>query len=214
MGAARVLYSVLCMAVLGLSELMGAIQPACREEAASRAGITTGWRAISNTGAPPARSRHTAVWTGTEMIVFGGIGEHSEYLDDGGRYNPATDVWIPLPPAGAPSSRTEHTAIWTGTEMIIWGGLAGDSVNDGARYAPAANSWLPIPTGGAPSTRYDHTAVWTGTEMIVWGGTFLNDDVLGDGAATTHPPTVGLRYQWLVLLLPGAAMPRSGRAPR
>jgi len=30
------------------------------------------WTAVSITGAPSARSYHTVVWTGREMIVWGG----------------------------------------------------------------------------------------------------------------------------------------------
>jgi hypothetical protein len=38
-----------------------------------RYGPLTGiWAATTNTGAPPNRSGHTAVWTGSEMLVFGG----------------------------------------------------------------------------------------------------------------------------------------------
>ena len=34
--------------------------------------ITDGWTATSATGAPTGRGLHTAVWTGSEMIVWGG----------------------------------------------------------------------------------------------------------------------------------------------
>ena len=33
---------------------------------------TDNWTATSTTNAPEARSNHTAVWTGSEMIVWGG----------------------------------------------------------------------------------------------------------------------------------------------
>ena len=33
---------------------------------------TDSWVATTTTGAPDARVLHTAVWTGTEMIVWGG----------------------------------------------------------------------------------------------------------------------------------------------
>ena len=36
---------------------------------------------------------HTAVWTGSEMIVFGGMSSVGTEYNDGGRYNPATDSW-------------------------------------------------------------------------------------------------------------------------
>ena len=46
-------------------------------------------------GAPPsARAYHTAVWTGSEMIVWGGW--DGGYEADGGRYDPVTDSWTPL----------------------------------------------------------------------------------------------------------------------
>src|SRR5437667_82298 len=47
------------------------------------------------TAAPPeARSRHTAVWTGSEMIIWGGLSHESfQDLNTGGRYNPNTDSW-------------------------------------------------------------------------------------------------------------------------
>ena len=33
---------------------------------------TDSWTATGTTGAPAARDYHTAVWTGSEMIVWGG----------------------------------------------------------------------------------------------------------------------------------------------
>src|SRR5207302_7067682 len=79
------------------------------------------WQQRDNGTPPGARSGHTAVWTGTEMIVWGGY-NGSSYLNDGARYNPAANVWTALPTNGAPAGRATHTAVWTGAEMIIWGG--------------------------------------------------------------------------------------------
>ena len=47
---------------------------------------------------------HTAVWTGTEMIVWGGI-NGSSYLNTGGRYNPGTDSWTATSTTNAPDAR-------------------------------------------------------------------------------------------------------------
>ena len=44
------------------------------------------WTAMTSTGAPAARSNATAVWTGSEMIVWGG--NNSAVLGSGGRYDP------------------------------------------------------------------------------------------------------------------------------
>ena len=79
------------------------------------------WTATSTIGAPVARVFHTAVWTGSEMIVWGGV-DFSGYLNTGSRYNPTTDSWTATSTASAPAGREIHTAVWTGSEMIIWGG--------------------------------------------------------------------------------------------
>jgi len=117
------------------------------------------------------------------MIVWGGYGQgygpHNGYLNDGGRYDPATDAWSAPPTQnGAPVGRRDAPAVWTGNAMIAWGGYRYNyynpdslAVGTGGRYDPAADSWTATSMGsGVPTPRYDHTAVWTGNEMIVWGG--------------------------------------------
>ena len=47
---------------------------------------TNSWIASGTTYAPLARAGHTAVWTGSEMIVWGGYDSHFNYLNTGGRY--------------------------------------------------------------------------------------------------------------------------------
>jgi len=124
------------------------------------------WAATSTVNAPTARDLHTAVWTGSEMIVWGGT-NFSNYLNTGGRYNPSTDSWTATSTTSAPSARARHTAVWTGSEMIVWGG-SGDST--GGKYNPMTDSWTATSTSNAPAGRTRHSAVWTGSEMIVWGG--------------------------------------------
>lgn len=127
---------------------------------------------ISTAGAPTPRSLHTAVWTGSRMIIWGGY-DGAGRVNTGGIYNPSTDSWVgTTSTVGAPSARLHHVAVWTGTEMIIWGGQDGTlaNLNDGARYDPASDTWTPMPSFGAPTGRQASTAVWTGWEMIVWGG--------------------------------------------
>jgi N-acetylneuraminic acid mutarotase len=120
--------------------------------------------------APFTRYYHTAVWTGTEMIVWGGLCTGcTDYPNTGGRYNPSTDNWTATSTANAPSGRWGHTAVWTGSEMIIWGGVDPFSVATGARYNPATNGWIATSTTNAPLGGIDHTAIWTGSEMIIWG---------------------------------------------
>src|SRR2546425_1029625 len=129
--------------------------------------IADTWTPTSTANAPSARSAHTAVWTGSLMIVWGGL---YPYLNTGARYDPATDTWTPMSTTNAPSARYDHTAVWTGSLMVVWGGYDGSSLNTGARYDPATDTWTPTSTANSPSARHSHTAVWTGNLMIVWGG--------------------------------------------
>lgn len=155
----------------------------CTPSCPSSGGASDFWRPTSLDSAPSARYDHAAVWTGSEMIVWGGRNSSST-LKTGGRYNPRTDSWQHTSLENAPSPRTGHTAVWTDTEMIVWGGhnydseilegvipISGTEFNTGGRYNPATNTWTPISTRGAPSRRFDHVAVWTGEKMLVWGGT-------------------------------------------
>jgi len=132
---------------------------------------TDGW-ATTSTGpsTPAARGYHTAVWSGTEMIVWGGYGD--SFLATGGRYSPTNDTWIAISTGvNTPSARRDQRAVWTGSVMIVWGGEDGSYLNTGGRYSPSTDAWLATSTGpNVPIGRSAHTAVWTGTEMIVWGG--------------------------------------------
>jgi N-acetylneuraminic acid mutarotase len=139
--------------------------------------------------APPPRQSHSAVWTGTRMIVWGGFGIGGS-LNTGGRYDPTSDTWTPTSTGtNVPSARFGHTAVWTGTQMIIWG-AGGDS--SGGRYDPSTDTWTPTSTGSnVPLARFEHTAVWTGTQMIIWGGSPVDGNSGGryDPSTDTWTPT-------------------------
>jgi len=140
------------------------------------------WSATSLTSAPAARSAPTAVWTGAEMVVWGGWTSVAEF-NTGGRYDPATNTWTPTSTAGAPTARDSHTAVWSGSQMIVWGGSDENSFyqDTGGRYDPVGNTWTATSTTGAPTARAFHTAVWTGTKMVVWGGLDDTGDVRTGG---------------------------------
>ena len=157
--------------------------------------VANSWLAggTSLTNAPTARIRHTAVWTGSQMIVWGGF-DGVNYLDTGGLYNPAANTWFAggTSTTNSPFTRRSHTAVWTGSRMVIWGGYAGAATDTGARYDPVGNSWTATSVVGAPSARNDHSALWTGSKMIVWGGVPIQTPGTGglyDPAADTWVPT-------------------------
>ena len=154
--------------------------------------VSDTWIEISTTNVPTARYAHTAIWTGTEMIVWGG----GFYTDTGGRYNPSTDTWTATNTTNAPDARSNHTAVWTGTEMIVWGGISSAGLafplNTGGRYDPTMDVWTPTNMTNAPTGRHTHTAIWTGTEMIIWGGSPISPSNSGgryNPATDTWIPT-------------------------
>jgi hypothetical protein len=130
------------------------------------------WQPLSPDGAPSPRTLHSAVWTGSTMIVWGGMVEGSPNVTDSGAiYDPARNTWSPTSTRDAPSPRHSHSAVWTGREMVVWGGFGAAAYEiDGARYDPGSDSWTPMTTTAAPGGRALHGTVWSGSEMIVWGG--------------------------------------------
>jgi N-acetylneuraminic acid mutarotase len=138
------------------------------------------WKATSEWNAPMGRSGHTAIWTGSRMIVWGGtpgggIG-HNDGFDDGASYDPTSDTWSAIATdANTPTSRFGHVAVWTGEKMIVFGGMNSSTyLNSGGIYDPNLDSWQSITTLGAPSERAWSGAVWNGEEMIVFGGQRFN----------------------------------------
>lgn len=127
--------------------------------------------------------QHTAVWTGKEMIVWGGF-DGKRLRTDGAAYQPRSGRWRRI--ASAPlAGRRYQAAIWTGSEMIVWGGSkpragAGErTLSDGAAYNPERDSWRRLaktPFRSAPARilgaglEPDLDAAWTGREMMIWNG--------------------------------------------
>lgn len=139
--------------------------------------MTDGWRLLPPT---PLESRwaYSAVWTGTELIVWGGQGDHADF-SDGAAYDPERDRWRLIAPSPL-GPRWGHASVWTGREMLIVGGVFGSHIRpgpggyrlDGAAYDPATDSWRPI---SQPPPHLEHTwidrfdDVWTGEALIVTG---------------------------------------------
>ncbi len=161
------------------------------------------WLPMADATLPPVsmmgRSGHSVVWTGSEVLIFGGHNDLAP-LGDGAAYDPAANTWRPLSQQGAPSPRTGHSAVWADGVMIVYGGRGPEGpLSDGGIYDPVQDSWQPLSPTGYPGT-YEHSAVWTGAEMITFGGF----------TASGQPTTMGLRYSPLddtVLPLPSTGAP-------
>ncbi len=140
-----------------------------------------------------ARTGHVAVWSGSEVLVWGGMGSDGG-LADGAAYEPATDSWRMLAPSPL-VGRHLHSGVWTGTELVIWGGINRAHYFDGAAYDPATDRWrrlAPSPLRG----RQGQQAVWTGREVLLWGGTDAGGGYDPEPAGAAYDPATDA---WRVL---------------
>jgi N-acetylneuraminic acid mutarotase len=132
---------------------------------------TRRWRLLSRGPLTP-RPGQAAVWTGTEMVVWGGVDARSYPSadaagDEGAAFNPATNTWRLLPPAPL-TSRGYAIAAWTGAEVMILGGGAAMTTDsrdysDGALYNPATNTWSHVP---APAPLGGHHIAWLSAAAV------------------------------------------------
>ena len=177
---------------------------------------TDTWRPMSNDGAPSPRWGAAAAWTGTKLLIWGGVTSGSprsrnRILGGGAQYDPATNTWTPISGMDAPSARMDASATWTGERFLVWGGsgygadggscpkgvhIDLDEKLDGASSDPSTDTWTPIqgePSLCGPETRvtgFFKPSAWTGDRWIVWGR----------GGATYDPMT----DQWTSITADGA----------
>lgn len=167
------------------------------------------WEALPTTGAPSPRHDHTAVWTGSAMIVWGGAVPGMEKVTaTGGVYDPATQMWRPTSTVGAPSARHSHVAAWTGSRMIVWGGAGAENfATGGGLYDPVADTWTAMTTAGEPEPRTMFAAAWTGSALVAWGGFTAPTTVFGNGGI--YDPATNA---WSAVASAGAPGPRFGHS--
>jgi hypothetical protein len=123
------------------------------------------------------RMGHSLVWTGHEVIAWGGqTGQQGDIRDDGAAYDPASNRWRTIAPSPI-GGRSFAQAVWTGSELIVWGGVSQccpiDSViHDpaAAAYDPAADTWRRLPDVPEPWSGDDGyaTTVATPSGVLLW----------------------------------------------
>lgn len=150
------------------------------------------WIETPKTSAPSGRVQHSAVWTGEDMIIFGGAPDnsYSSNYNSGYKFSPETMEWTPISKVNAPA-RHGHMAFWTGDSMIIWGGfkiMNGRSTwqNSGAIWSSKTNTWktlkdpfTPDETDDFTNARIPQTAVWTGEQLLIWGSDDRSGNSIG-----------------------------------
>lgn len=152
------------------------------------------WRSMS-TPPGPRRSFEVVVWTGSELVVWGGCDASIPQCDDigagmltdGVAYDPGTDRWRLI--ASSPLAPGVHPqGVWNGEEILFYAGASREGGSTAAAYDPAADSWRSLPNPPLTPRRYA-TAAWTGQYFVLWGGSRLGAQVEFDDGAAYNPAT-------------------------
>lgn len=105
------------------------------------------------------RSGGVGVWTGRELLVWGGSDGHDGVYADGAAYDPATHRWSTLPRSPL-RARTDPAFAWAGSRLFIWGGQDLTRLDhDGATYDPATRRWTKLPR--LPAAANSAAITWT-----------------------------------------------------
>lgn len=155
--------------------------------------IKSGWERVTNPGLTP-RIGGAAVWTGKEVLIWGGATSTQSNQPDAGTTLTYAEAWdpatgtirkLPFPPEVTPTRYA--SLVWTGTYALIWGGGTGIGpaygsrpIERGYKWDPGANTYEVLPTENGPGPSRHHPAAWTGSEMLIYGS---NPDVNGLAAA-------------------------------
>jgi hypothetical protein len=178
-------------------------------EGASYTPSTNTWRLLP---AAPIRARNdpTLIWTGRQMIVFGGQNADGSWVANGAAYDLASDSWNALPAFPKPRPAAPilgltpvgATAVWTGDELLAWvsydvrfsGGTA-SAASLGAVLRSGSATWDPL-SKSSPDPSTDGvttvwtTAVWTGSEALLFGRVYCAE------TCRTAFPSTGTVYAY------------------
>jgi hypothetical protein len=177
--------ATLAVAALGAASIV--VSGGTDEPAAQTGGsFTSGWSALPESPLG-ARNAHAAVWTGEEMLVFGGDVERDsgDPAEGAAAYSPTTNTWreIAEPPEHL---RGAVLAVWTGDVVVAFPedqtedrGDAADGEQPGAVYDPDEDTWTEIPTSGVGVVTFGTQVFWTGDRVVVVG---MVDPADPDGA--------------------------------
>jgi hypothetical protein len=129
---------------------------------------------------PEQTSSEALVWTGSEVIAWGGcdaaVSDECRPTDTGLAFDPTTEEWSAIP--AAPAEAGAPHAVWTGREAIF----IDEDTLDGVAFDPEARTWRSLPEPPI-APRFGAIYLWTGNEVIVWGGGDRGDPTIVEGAA-------------------------------
>jgi len=133
------------------------------------------------------------VWTGSQVIVFGGTNPLGANPGDGAIYSPSQRRWQRLPPFPTPPTApgvtqepVSSSGVWTGTELIVMmyeqsqqscsasSAEVSCTATSGrtivATWHPGSTGWTLLPPPPVSLSAADATTIWTGEGLFVVGG--------------------------------------------
>lgn len=128
------------------------------------------WRALPAAPHDPGHRQTAVVWTGSEMVVFGGGDRGSATARRGAAYDPAADRWRRI--SDAPIGLNLLSGAWTGEEVLVFGSLldgtnrAETETSVGAAYDPAADRWRLLPPSDLSAQAT--SAVFVAGRLVAW----------------------------------------------
>ncbi len=131
------------------------------------------WSTVSVDNAPAARGQHAGFWTGSAMLIWGGMNNRNQ-LQSGGLYYPNPDGWRPMLSSGAPGSETvgrhyDEFAVWTGSDLYVWT-FQQENQTTAGRYDPRVDRWFSADPPPDANQRVEAAAVWFDCALYVIGG--------------------------------------------
>jgi hypothetical protein len=127
------------------------------------------WRLIPR---PPLSRAYgvITVWTGAELILWGGGDRGDPRAARGAAYDPASQTWRRI--ARAPVRLNLSSGVWTGEDVIVFGSLlnrknwAATPTSVGAAYDPSTDTWQELkPSALSPQAT---SAVWLEDRLVAW----------------------------------------------
>jgi N-acetylneuraminic acid mutarotase len=145
---------------------------------------TDSWKVIANdANTPSPRSDATAVWTGGVVVVYGGLNPAGPAaFDDGARYDPANDAWLPM--SSGPTERVAPVGGFGQSLVVFFGGTdeSGGLVEGLDVYDTEQDEWRSDGFDG-PTRRQD--AAWADGDRTFW---------ISGGRLSSGNPTDELSY--------------------
>lgn len=131
------------MVVWGGFRAADTLAPTSLGDGAAYSPTSDSWRALP-TGPLSPRGVAFGVWTGTEVIVLGGVSGSGTSYADGAAFNPRSQKWraVPQPSPVAGHLLKWRTVVYANDLLLAWSGWSAERQTGPGAYSPAGGEDL------------------------------------------------------------------------